>query len=381
MLYALLTSMILNFSISPDMSHENENHYTKNKIDNYDIITISQSGSLFYSVTNQILESVNNLNTNVTFIGRANVGLESTTFANNEINLTTLENFLYNLSIKTIESSVVDYFYDEESAQAIRDNKIVISELTASRYELNVGDYVNLVGLNSEIIPIEVGKVINDSKIGWFEGVVNKELGFKLGIYRNIQAIIWDSHIDENFLIELHKNINYRKVKLTFRENRVNKNWVLPTALVKEMFGDFQIKERDGVWITTEPEWREENIQNKRMPILGITRCHRLMWEPLEGALNQILEEGLEKYLSIEEWRSSGGCYAPRRINRFEAGGSISRHAWGIAIDINTKSGYPPRVVEIFNDWGFAWGGTWTSPDEMHFELRDLSASVSKTSS
>ena len=381
MLYALLTSMILNFSISPDMSHENENHYTKNKIDNYDIITISQSGSLFYSVTNQILESVNNLNTNVTFIGRANVGLESTTFANNEINLTTLDNFLYNLSIKTIESSVVDYFYDEESAQAIRDNKIVISELTASRYELNVGDYVNLVGLNSEIIPIEVGKVIKDSKIGWFEGVVNKELGFKLGIYRNIQAIIWDSHINENFLIELHKNINYKKVKLTFRENRVNKNWVLPTALVKEMFGDFQIKERDGVWITTEPEWREENIQNKRMPILGITRCHRLMWEPLEGALNQILEEGLEEYLIIEEWRSSGGCYAPRRINRFDAGGSISRHAWGIAIDINTKSGYPPRVVEIFNDWGFAWGGTWTSPDEMHFELRDLSASVSKTSS
>ena len=381
MLYALLTSMILNFSISPDMSHENENHYTKNKIDNYDIITISQSGSLFYSVTNQILESVNNLNTNVTFIGRANVGLESTTFANNEINLTTLDNFLYNLSIKTIESSVVDYFYDEESAQAIRDNKIVISELTASRYELNVGDYVNLVGLNSEIIPIEVGKVIKDSKIGWFEGVVNKELGFKLGIYRNIQAIIWDSHINENFLIELHKNIKYKKVKLTFRENRVNKNWVLPTALVKEMFGDFQIKERDGVWITTEPEWREENIQNKRMPILGITRCHRLMWEPLEGALNQILEEGLEEYLIIEEWKSSGGCYAPRRINRFDAGGSISRHAWGIAIDINTKSGYPPRVVEIFNDWGFAWGGTWTSPDEMHFELRDLSASVSKTSS
>ena len=381
MLYALLTSMILNFSISPNMSHENENQYTKNKIDNYDIITISQSGSLFYSVTNQILESVKNLNTNVTFIGRANVGLESTTFANNEINLTTLDNFLYNLSIKTIESSVVDYFYDEESAQAIRDNKIVISELTASRYELNVGDYVNLVGLNSEIIPIEVGKVIKDSKIGWFEGVVNKELGFKLGIYRNIQAIIWDSHINENFLIELHKNINYRKVKLTFRESRVNKNWVLPTALVKEMFGDFQIKERDGVWITTELEWREENIQNKRMPILGITRCHRLMWEPLEGALNQILQEGLEEYLSIEEWRSSGGCYAPRRINRFDAGGSISRHAWGIAIDINTKSSYPPRIVEIFNDWGFAWGGTWTSPDEMHFELRDLSASVSKTSS
>ena len=380
MIYALLTSMLLNFATSPNLDHENENHYSKNKIDNYDVITISQSGSLFYSVTNQITESVKNLDTNVTFIGRANVGLESTILSNNDINVKTLDNFLYNLSIKTIESSVVNYFYDPETSQALKDNKIVISELTANRYELNVGDYVNLVGLDNQIISIEVGKVIKDSQIGWFEGVVNKELGFELGIYRNIQAIIWDSHIDENFLIELHKNINYKKVKLTFRENRLNKNWVLPTALVKEMFGDFQIKERDGVWITTEPSWREENIQQKRMPILGLTVCHRLMWEPLEGALNQILSEGLQETLSVEDFRTSGGCYAPRRINRFDAGGSISRHAWGIAIDINTKSSYPPRVVQIFNEWGFAWGGTWTSPDEMHFELRDLSASVSKTS-
>tara|TARA_B100000886_G_scaffold340242_1_gene308641 strand:+ start:250 stop:1395 length:1146 start_codon:yes stop_codon:yes gene_type:complete len=380
MIYALLTSMLLNFATSPNLYHENENHYSKNKIDNYDVITISQSGSLFYSVTNQITESVKNLDTNVTFIGRANVGLESTILSNNDINVKTLDNFLYNLSIKTIESSVVNYFYDPETSQALKDNKIVISELTANRYELNVGDYVNLVGLDNQIISIEVGKVIKDSQIGWFEGVVNKELGFELGIYRNIQAIIWDSHIDENFLIELHKNIDYKKVKLTFRENRLNKNWVLPTALVKEMFGDFQIKERDGVWITTEPSWREENIQQKRMPILGLTVCHRLMWEPLEGALNQILSEGLQDTLSVEDFRKSGGCYAPRRINRFDAGGSISRHAWGIAIDINTKSSYPPRVVQIFNEWGFAWGGTWTSPDEMHFELRDLSASVSKTS-
>ena len=223
--------------------------------------------------------------------------------------------------------------------------------------------------------------ILKDSELGWFEGVVNKDIGYKLGIYRNIQAIIWDKEINENHFVELYKNIKYKKVKYTFRESNPNKNWVLPTALVKEMFGDFQIKERDGTWITTEPSWREENIQAKKVPILGTTRCHRLMWEPLEGALNQILEEGLADTLSIKDFKKSGGCYAPRRINRFDAGGSISRHAWGIAIDINTKSSYHPRVVEIFNSWGFAWGGTWTSPDEMHFELRDLSASISKTSS
>ena len=380
MIYSLLVSVLINLSSIPITNNQETVLQSKNKIDNYEVITISQSGSLFYSVTNQIIESVKNLESNVTFIGRANVGLESTTAPNEEIKVSTLENFLYSVSVKTIDSKVSNMFYDAGTADVINSGMLVVSTLTAERYQLEVGDIVNFVGLNNEKIALEVGKITKDSTMGWFEIVVNKEVGYKLGIFRNIQAIIWDSKVSENFFIELHKNIEYRKVKFTYKKPSPNKNWVLPNALVKEMFGDFQIKERDGVWITTEPEWREENIQNKRMPILGITRCHRLMWEPLEGALNQILEEGLEGYLSIEEWRSSGGCYAPRRISRFDAGGSISRHAWGIAIDINTKSGYPPRIVEIFNSWGFAWGGTWTSPDEMHFELRDLSASISQSS-
>lgn len=381
MFSTLISATLINLLMMPNMYHESEPAYSKNRIDNYDVITISQSGSLFYSVTNQIIESSKNLNTNLTFIGRANIGLDSVLSESGELKLSSRENYLYSVSVKTIESSVVEYFYDEKVAEVIENNQIVISSLTAERYGLSLNDKINFVGINLEPTEISVGMILKDSELGWFEGVVNKELGYKLGIFRNIQAIIWDSKINENHLIELHKNIQYEKVKFTFRDRNPNKNWVLPNALVKEMFGDFQIKERDGTWITTEPSWREQNIQVKRVPILGNTRCHRLMWEPLEGALNQILEEGLASTLSVQDFKKSGGCYAPRRINRFDAGGSISRHAWGIAIDINTKSSYHPRVVEIFNSWGFAWGGTWTSPDEMHFELRDLSASISKTSS
>ena len=381
MFSTLISATLINLLMILNIHHESEPAYTKNRIDNYDVITISQSGSLFYSVTNQIIESAKNLDSNLTFIGRANVGLDSIKSESGEIKLSSLENYLYNVSVKTIDSSAVEYFYDEKTSEVIKNNQIVISSLTAERYDISLNDKINFVGINSEPIEISVGMILKDSELGWFEGVVNKELGYKLGIFRNIQAIIWDSKINENHFIELHKNIKYKKVKFTFRERNQNKNWVLPTALVKEMFGDFQIKERDGTWITTEPSWRKENIQAKRVPILGMTRCHRLMWEPLEGALSQILEEGLANTLSVQDFKKSGGCYAPRRINRFDAGGSISRHAWGIAIDINTKSSYHPRVVEIFNSWGFAWGGTWTSPDEMHFELRDLSASISKTSS
>ena len=381
MFSTLISATLINLLMMPNMYHESEPAYSKNRIDNYDVITISQSGSLFYSVTNQIIESAKNLDTNLTFIGRANIGLDSVLSESGELKLSSRENYLYSVSVKTIESSVVEYFYDDEVAEVIKNNQIVISSLTAERYGLSLNDKINFVGINLEPTEISVGMILKDSELGWFEGVVNKELGYKLGIFRNIQAIIWDSKINENHLIELHKNIQYEKVKFTFRDRNPNKNWVLPNALVKEMFGDFQIKERGGTWITTEPSWREQNIQVKRVPILGNTRCHRLMWEPLEGALNQILEEGLASTLSVQDFKKSGGCYAPRRINRFDSGGSISRHAWGIAIDINTKSSYHPRVVEIFNSWGFAWGGTWTSPDEMHFELRDLSASISQTSS
>ena len=212
MIYSLLVSVLINLSSIPITNNQETVSQPKNKIDNYEVITISQSGSLFYSVTNQIIESVENLESNVTFIGRANVGLESTTAPNEEIKVSTLENFLYSVSVKTIDSTVTNMFYDADTADVINSGMLVVSSLTSERYQLEVGDIVNFVGLNNEKIALEVGKVIQDSTLGWFEIVVNKEVGYKLGIFRNIQAIIWDSKVNENFFIELHKNIEYRKI-------------------------------------------------------------------------------------------------------------------------------------------------------------------------
>ena len=373
------------FIQSPVLAHDGESELENNKkfngIENYDVITISQPGVLYYSVTNQILESVNNLESNVTFIGRANIGLEKIIDTNNVESLTTDENYLYSLSIKTIESKYADLFYSNQITELIQKNKIIVSEFTAEQYSINVGDTLVLVGMNEVTFEIEVGEIVPDGELGWFEAVVNKEVGYQLGINRNIQAIIWDNKVTENHFVELYKNIEYKRLRVTFKDAKPNKNWVLPTALVKKYFGDFQIKEKDGTWIIVEPAWRNANIERKNMPIIGRSTCNKIMCEPLLGALNQVIEEGLQNTLSKDEFQKSGGCYAPRRINRFNAGGAISRHAWGIAIDINVKSGYHPRVVQIFNQWGFAWGGTWTSPDEMHFELRDLSSSISQTGS
>ena len=108
MYYGLILSLLLSTSGSEIITNDNEK-ITKNKIDNYEVITISQSGSLFYSVTREILDSVKNLNSNVTFIGRANVGLNSINRENNII-LQSRNNYLYNLSIKTVEASSANFF-------------------------------------------------------------------------------------------------------------------------------------------------------------------------------------------------------------------------------------------------------------------------------
>lgn len=56
---------------------------------------------------------------------------------------------------------------------------------------------------------------------------------------------------------------------------------------------------------------------------------------------------------------------------------SPSNHSWGLAIDIDATRypmgthRNPPRwIVDLFEAYGFEWGGDWKRPDPMHFEFR-----------
>jgi hypothetical protein len=54
-------------------------------------------------------------------------------------------------------------------------------------------------------------------------------------------------------------------------------------------------------------------------------------------------------------------------------------HSWGIAIDMDASTNYrgiagtmDAGVAEIFERWGFRWGGDWRYTDLMHSELGTL---------
>lgn len=99
--------------------------------------------------------------------------------------------------------------------------------------------------------------------------------------------------------------------------------------------------------------------------------CNKDLVAPLEQAFKNIITRGL-----VGELKTWDGCF---NIRKKRGGVSMSLHAWGVAIDINAAwngFGKTPTMskglVKCFTDAGFDWGGAWTKPDGMHFQLSKL---------
>ena len=131
----------------------------------------------------------------------------------------------------------------------------------------------------------------------------------------------------------------------------------------------------DDGFIRPDPSWVAANVATGTVPILGTVTCHRLMFPQLRAALSEIEQRGLAGLIRRGDY---GGCYVPRFIDR-NPRKPLSMHAFGLAIDFNvstnqlgTRGDMDPRIVQIFERWGFGWGGRWARPDPMHFELARL---------
>jgi hypothetical protein len=98
---------------------------------------------------------------------------------------------------------------------------------------------------------------------------------------------------------------------------------------------------------------------------------HELMEAPLRQAFQNLVDRGYAL-----QWLTYEGCLS---IRPKTAGNDPSTHSWGLAIDLNAgRNGYgkkptlSPGFVKCFTDAGFTWGGSWHTPDGMHFQLPKL---------
>jgi LysM repeat protein len=147
---------------------------------------------------------------------------------------------------------------------------------------------------------------------------------------------------------------------------------------VRDTFGDILRYIRDDGSI--DPKWETERMVKAALPfaiplswdtsksVTGI-RCHKLVAPLLEEVFRQVAAQGLKGAVKTY---GGGYVYRPKR-------GAVkpSTHSWGIAIDLNpntnamgTAGDMDPRLVELFEGFGFVWGGRWSGrgKDPMHFQ-------------
>lgn len=155
-----------------------------------------------------------------------------------------------------------------------------------------------------------------------------------------------------------------------------------------EAFGDPWTTHDEGkymvMWNVPEYIWKYVPAIPRRIYL------NKQMMLPLHVAFLNVIERGLG-----EEIKTWDGCFNVRAIRGYEnnydtlilegktyqAMRYMSIHGWGCAIDINratNKLGSKPKMskelVQCFKDADFDWGGDWTRPDGMHFQLSYLTS-------
>ncbi|MEO8134053.1 MAG: M15 family metallopeptidase [Betaproteobacteria bacterium] len=129
-----------------------------------------------------------------------------------------------------------------------------------------------------------------------------------------------------------------------------------------------------------DPTWEAQFMVSAKMPFsmpldwapatsTSSIRCHKLIAPLLQAVFADIVANGLQQSV-----KTYGGGYN-WRMKRGQA--KPSTHSWGIAIDLNARTNamgtagdMNPKLVDLFESYGFVWGGRWSGryKDPMHFQ-------------
>ena len=133
-------------------------------------------------------------------------------------------------------------------------------------------------------------------------------------------------------------------------------------------------------------DWAKKNIVKVSLPALSKAtggKYTSMYWH--KSADEQLVKffEELEKQNLHTKILSFAGSYVPRFIRGSRS--QLSNHSWGTAFDINVpynglnktpaqigQKGCVRELVPIAHEFGFYWGGNFSRPDGMHFEIAVL---------
>jgi hypothetical protein len=261
----------------------------------------------------------------------------------------------------------------------------LMGEVAARIRGARAGDVIDLESLQGRSVSVRIGAVVPDHELRWSEILLGVGAVPGLDFDRPYAVLAWGAP-GPRIAAAVGIWTSEPGVRIVGGLADRATDSVLPTALVKERFGEFAVAAAEGDALRIDPEWRDTWIVTADLPLVGQTRCHRMVLPYLRSALEEIERSGFAAELDRADFQAAGGCYNPRLNRGADPGYSLSRHSWGIAIDLNPSTNpyagvptLPTGVVDVFRRWGFAWGGGWAVPDGMHMEwsgLPSVSAAV-----
>jgi D-alanyl-D-alanine carboxypeptidase len=257
--------------------------------------------------------------------------------------------------------------------QAVARGEVVVAHATARALKLTLGSTVQVTAAGGAVQMMRLGAFA--TTIPNADVLVSETLAAPLGLHPQTGLLLSAGKQDPLKLAAAVRSVVGTRGNIDLLSNPTqNPTAFLTGSSAAKAFGAFSYHYFPDGSIAPDPSWVAANIRTESVPILGVVRCHRLMFHQLRGALQEVQARGLAGKI-----HSYDGCFVPRFIER-NPDNSISLHTWGIAIDINAAQNpvnrgnhQDPRVVAIFKKWGFVWGGDWSSPnDPMHFQIGAL---------
>lgn len=217
-----------------------------------------------------------------------------------------------------------------------------------------------------------LGELVDRSRIG---AVLNERWASKLRMPQGNAMLVSTGVNDPEAIREriaalAGNRAAVQQLALSF-DSKVNIALVTGGSVARAVGSFTYTANADGT-VNPDPAWVRAYIRSEQVPILGTVRCNKAMLPQLRAALTDVVRQGLASKIRKSQY---GGCYVPRFIARDPSKG-LSFHTFGTAVDLNVPENQrgtvglmDRQVVEIFEKWGFNWGGTWRYTDPMHFEL------------
>jgi hypothetical protein len=263
-------------------------------------------------------------------------------------------------------------------AKAIADGTVVLNRTSADLRGAQVGDTLDLIAADGNARRFVLGHIAADADVGGAELVMSLEQADQLGADRITRMVIF-GQIDRGALdaaLAAQGLVDGVGVRINKSWNPFNPDSVLSSTRVKALLGEFDYRINGDDSLNLDAGWMATNLQRVNFRSIGIrANCHRAIVGDLQAALDEIAANGLSFAIDLGNTNTFGGCFNPRFARVSSSIGSVSRHAWAMAIDMNTVTnaqGRTPqmdcRVVRIFRKHNFAWGGNFLVPDGMHFE-------------